>query len=341
MATTIRVYLDGGASPVATGTMALDRTFSVPVSGVPDGTHTFDVTAQEDGKAESAKVRVLNQNGNDQIVVARAGLSAALTGVASIVANLLVGKPLAAALTATGTVAANLSVGGASHPLAAAISGAGTVAADLTAPGAPVSGIGNGGFESALASSLGTGNWWPNVTQYGSGQASLVAERSSTSPITGTYRGRLSAAGFDDYDTISDSGTARLSQRIAKSNLAATPTLGFKARNDGGGTGTGAAVGFAVTLRDAGGVDITDTTNQKNFVKLWGGSFFSAVNTSIAFVPSGTTVYTLSFGLNAFAESILAAGKIAADIASVDLDFFTYATPTGTATLSVDDAALS
>lgn len=136
MATTIRVYVDGGSTAAATGLMAADRSFSVPVPNVPDGTHTFDVTAQEDGKAESAKTRVLNQLGNDQVVVSRAGLSASLTGIATVVANLTVPKPLAAQLTATGTVAADLSVGGASHPLAAAITGSAVTTANLTAPGA-------------------------------------------------------------------------------------------------------------------------------------------------------------------------------------------------------------
>lgn len=152
MATTIRVYLDGGSTPAATGTMNPDRTFSVGVFSVPDGVHTFEITAQEDGKAESTRViqTVTVTRNNIQLagsISASAALAASalrltaqpLAGSISAAITLaasglrLTAMPLAGGVTGSAVLGnANLSVGAAGAVLSGSVSLSGVVTADLT-----------------------------------------------------------------------------------------------------------------------------------------------------------------------------------------------------------------
>lgn len=297
----------------------------------PDATWIWVVT---DGVAPSQPVSI-------QAAAALLGVTTPAPGVQAIGAPLAI----AAQAVALGLVTSAPSVAALGSVLALSPTAA-LIGMTASAPGVVAltgggGGLGNGDFEAALAGSLGEGNWYPSTWAGPTGMATVVAERSAASPITGTYRGRLAATGFEDYETYSDPGSASLTQRVPKSALASTPTLGFKCRNDGGMTSGAVGVGLDITLRDSGGADITDKTNGKNVVKLWGDGFYAATNTTIAFVPSGTTVYDKSFNLNTFAESILAAGKVAGDIANVDVGFYAYASSESASTLSLDDVALS
>lgn len=244
------------------------------------------------------------------------------------VGTTFVGVPAATAVTAAAGV--SLSAVG-SLPAATATASAGGIS--LSAPGSQV--FGNGDFELPLAGSLGFGNW---LAFLGGGGGTEIAERTA-SAITGSYSGRLRASGFDDGLDYGD-GYAELGQKVEKSELVSTPTLSFKCRN-AGATGAGVGVGLTVKLYDAGNVDITNTTGGKNSVKLWGNLTGPAANTTIAFVPSGATVYDKTFGLNAFVETCLAAGKVVADISYIKLSFTAYADTSGAVgDLAVDNVAL-
>jgi hypothetical protein len=142
MATTIRVYIDGGGTPAATGPMQPDRTFSVPVAGVADGVHSIEVTAQEDGKGESARViqTVTVAHGTTQHP-----LVGSVTGAGAVLADLAApgappSHPLAGDVTGTGSASADL-IAYQIHALTGSAAGTGATAADLTAPGPAGSGF--------------------------------------------------------------------------------------------------------------------------------------------------------------------------------------------------------
>jgi hypothetical protein len=189
MATTIRVYIDGGSTPVASGPMNADRTFSVPVTGLANGTHTVEVTAQEDGKGESPRaIQTITVN-HIAVAAALAGdLVVTLTQTADLTAP---GAPtqqaLAGDITISGAVTGNLTLafmalyGG--SPIAL------TTAADLTAPGG--AGFTGDTFTGANGSAPDASKW---TTSTASGSGSVIDIQSNTlraaakSSVAGTYQ---------------------------------------------------------------------------------------------------------------------------------------------------------
>lgn len=204
-----------------------------------------------------------------------------------------------------------------------------------TAGGGGSNPFGNPGFESALAASVGYGNWAPVLDT--DGTAIAVGSRSTANPIAGAGSGYIEAQGYDD-GTNAYVPTASLVQRLHKSDVDATPTVTFSVKTTSPSVTTAGQIRIDVTAYNSSGTVISDTTNQKNTVKLWGAGFGSAANTSIAFSPTLGTVYSKSFNLKTFVESILLGGHTAGEIDHLDVALTSYAGTTNNDTWAFFDS---
>jgi hypothetical protein len=323
MATTIRVYIDGGGTPAATGTMAADRTFSVPVAGVPDGTHTFEITAQEDGKGESGRVFLLTPGGSSSIVVAHGTTQHPLvgdaTGTATLVGDLAAPgaptpHPLAGDVVGTGSASADLTAPKL-HPLAGDVTGTGAAVADLTAPG-PVGGSalipGNPSFESALAGAETDGNWWPYVSSdYYETPPTFGAERYASASMAGNYVGRVFLSDAGDAGNV----TAALRCRFAASAIDAAQTITFDVRR---ASGTGSLI-LNVLAYDSGGAALLNAATGKDALYLLGSAGYplDADASLTTAAPTNGQTYTKTFDLKAWISGRLNAGKTWSDVSKV------------------------
>lgn len=208
------------------------------------------------------------------------------------------------------------------------------------------SALSNMDFESALAAENQTsapsnpsGNWTGWVTAVDG--ASALAQRSATHKIDGTYGGYLEAAGFTDDDTIFEVGTARLVQRIARSDLdSAGAILSFKVKGRTSYLSTSPSVFLRVTVYTSGNADISKTTGGANTAKLWGASTGSEADQSWVFAPSATAA-TVTGNLKNWLSNAVAIGNHWSDIDHVDLEIVAQSTMTIPTAAVVDTFAIA
>jgi hypothetical protein len=156
----------------------------------------------------------------------------------------------------------------------------------------------NRDFEAAIGSTL-VGDIG-DVTNWRTYVVDGVAQRTTSNPITGTGSGYLKG---NSGGTASD---ARLIARFTKAYLDTTNGLwrfNVKRIAQGPGTGEGA---IAVYGFDSGGTLITNVTSGAQNVRMWGDSLSgTAANTALLnFAPVNGTIYSKSFDLKAFLQSL-------------------------------------